>query len=223
MALTSRITLAGPPAEDPEDYFGASLGVIFPDDVMNQRECVFGCAMMGLSLAEWHGMAWHGIRYTVYRTHSTATAVVIIMTSLLVTNQPCPAQEHALCTLLAQQKQERHRDTPANPLQMATPNTGSCTRRRTSPSPCTSPWQTRTARTTDASSATTSGTPRCCWPSSSSPAPSAWTGRPRAASRAPWAPGCPPSASGAAPSSSSARGPPCPRCCPPSWGPPASS
>lgn len=100
MALTSRITLAGPPADDPEDYFGASLGVIFPDDVMNQRECVFGCAMMGLSLA-----GWHGIRYTVYRTHSTATAVVIIMTSLLVTNQPCSAQEHALCTLLAQQKQ----------------------------------------------------------------------------------------------------------------------
>lgn len=39
MALTSRITLTGAPAEDPEDFFGASLGVIFPDDVMNQREC----------------------------------------------------------------------------------------------------------------------------------------------------------------------------------------
>lgn len=40
MALTSRITLTGAPAEDPEDFFGSSLGVIFPDDVMNQRECV---------------------------------------------------------------------------------------------------------------------------------------------------------------------------------------
>ncbi|KAL1866335.1 hypothetical protein Daus18300_006799 [Diaporthe australafricana] len=37
MALTSRITLTGAPAEDPEDFFGASLGVIFPDDVMNQH------------------------------------------------------------------------------------------------------------------------------------------------------------------------------------------
>jgi hypothetical protein len=43
MALTSRITLTGAPAEDPEDFFGSSLGVIFPDDVMNQRECVSIC------------------------------------------------------------------------------------------------------------------------------------------------------------------------------------
>lgn len=46
MALTSRITLTGAPAEDPEDFFGASLGVIFPDDVMNQ-----------------HGDADHGLLY----------------------------------------------------------------------------------------------------------------------------------------------------------------
>ncbi|KAJ0117698.1 nicotinamide N-methyltransferase [Diaporthe amygdali] len=46
MALTSRITLTGAPAEDPEDLFGASLGVIFPDDVMNQ-----------------HGDADHGLLY----------------------------------------------------------------------------------------------------------------------------------------------------------------
>lgn len=62
MALTSRITLTGAPAEDPEDFFGASLGVIFPDDVMNQRECFdlccevlqgregVGCAMLGRSV-----------------------------------------------------------------------------------------------------------------------------------------------------------------------------
>ncbi|KAK7749821.1 hypothetical protein SLS53_000401 [Cytospora paraplurivora] len=37
MALTSRITLTGGLGEDPEDYFGSSLGVIFPDDVMNQH------------------------------------------------------------------------------------------------------------------------------------------------------------------------------------------
>jgi predicted nicotinamide N-methyase len=37
MALTSRIALEGPPAESPEDFFGASLGVIFEDDVMNQH------------------------------------------------------------------------------------------------------------------------------------------------------------------------------------------
>ncbi|KKY34770.1 putative nicotinamide n-methyltransferase [Diaporthe ampelina] len=46
MALTSRITLTGAPAEDPEDFFGTSLGVIFPDDVMNQ-----------------HGDADHGLLY----------------------------------------------------------------------------------------------------------------------------------------------------------------
>ncbi|KAG8159857.1 hypothetical protein KVR01_010494 [Diaporthe batatas] len=46
MALTSRIALTGAPAEDPEDFFGSSLGVIFPDDVMNQ-----------------HGDAEHGLLY----------------------------------------------------------------------------------------------------------------------------------------------------------------
>ncbi|KAI2608495.1 uncharacterized protein GGS25DRAFT_490533 [Hypoxylon fragiforme] len=47
MALTSRISLHGPPASDPEDFFGSSLGVIFPDDVMNQ-----------------HGDAEHSLLYT---------------------------------------------------------------------------------------------------------------------------------------------------------------
>ncbi|KAK3308225.1 uncharacterized protein B0T15DRAFT_508717 [Chaetomium strumarium] len=47
MALTTRISLTGPEATDPEDYFGASLGVIFPDDVANQ-----------------HGDAKHGLLYT---------------------------------------------------------------------------------------------------------------------------------------------------------------
>ncbi|KAJ9142696.1 Protein N-methyltransferase NNT1 [Pleurostoma richardsiae] len=47
MALTSRITLTGPPEQDPEDFLSTSLGVIFPDDVMNQ-----------------HGDADHGLLYT---------------------------------------------------------------------------------------------------------------------------------------------------------------
>ncbi|KAL1878053.1 hypothetical protein VTK73DRAFT_8188 [Phialemonium thermophilum] len=47
MALTARITLTGPPAESPEDYLSSALGVIFPDDVMNQ-----------------HGDAEHGLLYT---------------------------------------------------------------------------------------------------------------------------------------------------------------
>ncbi|KAK3685678.1 hypothetical protein B0T22DRAFT_381963 [Podospora appendiculata] len=47
MALTARIALTGPPAEDPEDYLCASLGVIFPDDVTNQ-----------------HGDSEHGLTYT---------------------------------------------------------------------------------------------------------------------------------------------------------------
>ncbi|KAJ0298471.1 hypothetical protein COL5a_009588 [Colletotrichum fioriniae] len=47
MALTSRISLTGPPAESPEDYLMSSLGVIFPDDVTNQ-----------------HGDAVNGIEYT---------------------------------------------------------------------------------------------------------------------------------------------------------------
>ncbi|KAK2736100.1 Protein N-methyltransferase NNT1-like protein 1 [Colletotrichum kahawae] len=46
MALTSRISLVGPPAESPEDFLISSLGVIFPDDVTNQ-----------------HGDADHGIEY----------------------------------------------------------------------------------------------------------------------------------------------------------------
>ncbi|KAI1803382.1 hypothetical protein F4811DRAFT_347226 [Daldinia bambusicola] len=37
MALTSRISLYGPPSSDPEDYLSSSLGVIFPDDVTNQH------------------------------------------------------------------------------------------------------------------------------------------------------------------------------------------
>ncbi|KAB5575998.1 hypothetical protein GE09DRAFT_1053457 [Coniochaeta sp. 2T2.1] len=37
MALTSRITLTGPPADDPEDFLADSLGVVFPDDIMNQH------------------------------------------------------------------------------------------------------------------------------------------------------------------------------------------
>lgn len=35
MALASRLTLAGAPAEDPEDFFGASLSMF--DDVINLR------------------------------------------------------------------------------------------------------------------------------------------------------------------------------------------
>lgn len=37
MALTSRLTLTGPPADGPEDFLSSSLGVIFPDDVTNQH------------------------------------------------------------------------------------------------------------------------------------------------------------------------------------------
>jgi EEF1A N-terminal glycine/lysine methyltransferase len=37
MALTSRLSLTGPPPETPEDFLSSSLGVIFPDDVMNQH------------------------------------------------------------------------------------------------------------------------------------------------------------------------------------------
>ncbi|KAH8887503.1 hypothetical protein GQ53DRAFT_827286 [Thozetella sp. PMI_491] len=47
MALTSRLTLTGPPEADPEDFLSSSLGVIFPDDVTNQ-----------------HGDADHGLAYT---------------------------------------------------------------------------------------------------------------------------------------------------------------
>ncbi|KAI1656677.1 hypothetical protein F4813DRAFT_120613 [Daldinia decipiens] len=47
MALTSRISLHGPPSEDPEDYLSSSLGIIFPDDVTNQ-----------------HGDAEHSLLYT---------------------------------------------------------------------------------------------------------------------------------------------------------------
>ncbi|KAI0118473.1 hypothetical protein F4776DRAFT_254801 [Hypoxylon sp. NC0597] len=47
MALTSRISLQGPPTSDPEDYLSSSLGVIFPDDVTNQ-----------------HGDAEHSLIYT---------------------------------------------------------------------------------------------------------------------------------------------------------------
>ncbi|KAK3327984.1 hypothetical protein B0T19DRAFT_400785 [Cercophora scortea] len=47
MSLIARIALTGPPAEDPEDFFCASLSVIFPDDVTNQ-----------------HGDSEHGLLYT---------------------------------------------------------------------------------------------------------------------------------------------------------------
>jgi len=39
MALTARLSLAGPPESDPEDFLATSLGVIFPDDVTN-RKCL---------------------------------------------------------------------------------------------------------------------------------------------------------------------------------------
>ncbi|KAH8909124.1 nicotinamide N-methyltransferase [Coniochaeta sp. PMI_546] len=47
MELTSRITLTGPPADDPEDFLADSLGVVFPDDIMNL-----------------HGDHEHGLLYT---------------------------------------------------------------------------------------------------------------------------------------------------------------
>ncbi len=47
MALTSRLTLTGPPESDPEDFLSSSLGVIFPDDITNQ-----------------HGDADHDLAYT---------------------------------------------------------------------------------------------------------------------------------------------------------------
>jgi nicotinamide N-methyltransferase len=37
MFLTDRIRLSGPESTDPEDFFSSSLGVIFPDDIMNQH------------------------------------------------------------------------------------------------------------------------------------------------------------------------------------------
>ncbi|KAL2175099.1 uncharacterized protein P884DRAFT_248151 [Thermothelomyces heterothallicus CBS 202.75] len=37
MALTARVSLIGPDTSDPEDIFGASLGVIFPDDITNSH------------------------------------------------------------------------------------------------------------------------------------------------------------------------------------------
>ncbi|KAI0003614.1 hypothetical protein F4779DRAFT_601206 [Xylariaceae sp. FL0662B] len=47
MALAARLRLDGPPASDPEDYLGSSLGVVFPDDVMSH-----------------HGDAEHALIYT---------------------------------------------------------------------------------------------------------------------------------------------------------------
>lgn len=47
MSLTWRITLKDDTVDGPEDYFGASLGVIFPDDITNQ-----------------HGDAEHSLIYT---------------------------------------------------------------------------------------------------------------------------------------------------------------
>ncbi|ORY71764.1 uncharacterized protein BCR38DRAFT_329090 [Pseudomassariella vexata] len=45
--LTSRISVVGPPLEDPEDFLGDSLGVVFPDEIMNL-----------------HGDAQHALHYT---------------------------------------------------------------------------------------------------------------------------------------------------------------
>ncbi|OIW29487.1 hypothetical protein CONLIGDRAFT_576711 [Coniochaeta ligniaria NRRL 30616] len=47
MALTSRVALTGPPADDPEDFLADTLGVVFPDDIMNM-----------------HGDHEHGLLYT---------------------------------------------------------------------------------------------------------------------------------------------------------------
>lgn len=38
MSLALRLTPAGGPAEDPEDFFGDSLGVVFRDDTLNLRK-----------------------------------------------------------------------------------------------------------------------------------------------------------------------------------------
>lgn len=37
MALALRLSPAGDPATDPEDFFGDSLGVVFEDDTLNLR------------------------------------------------------------------------------------------------------------------------------------------------------------------------------------------
>lgn len=42
MALASRLAPAGAPADDPEDFFEDSLGVVFDDDAKNLR----GCALL---------------------------------------------------------------------------------------------------------------------------------------------------------------------------------
>ncbi|KAH6889984.1 hypothetical protein B0T10DRAFT_44412 [Thelonectria olida] len=47
MSLTWRISMKGDGPDGPEDYFGTSLGVIFPDDITNQ-----------------HGDSEHGLVYT---------------------------------------------------------------------------------------------------------------------------------------------------------------
>lgn len=39
MTLASRLTPAGAPADDPEDFFEDAFGVVFDDDAKNLREC----------------------------------------------------------------------------------------------------------------------------------------------------------------------------------------
>lgn len=43
MTLALRLTPAGDPATDPEDFFGDSLGVVFEDDTLNLRRCKNVC------------------------------------------------------------------------------------------------------------------------------------------------------------------------------------